>query len=295
MNTWIIGAGGLLGSSLATTFPNNYQAAPINWANPDQSIDQLLKNFENFLVTTENRDESFCIIWAAGHATVSSDSHTCQRERKVFESFTQALTAVDTRGRGKFFLASSAGGVFAGSPNPPFSNDSPTMATSEYGRLKLDQENAALKLTEWQVSIGRISNLYGPGQDLSKLQGLISRLVLAALEKRTINIFVPLDTIRDFIFVRDAAETIREIIGSQDAPVVSVIASGEPKSLGAVIQQVQDIIRIKIPVAFGIHSSSGGQAPDLRMIPTISVPHVTPFPAGVKLVIADLLDRLQNQ
>jgi len=295
MNTWIIGAGGLLGRSLTTVFPNTYKATAIDWSDQNQSIVQLESNLENFLASISHDHENFCIVWAAGHATVSSDAETCQKEQLVFESFLQVLNRVNTAGRGRFFLTSSAGGVYAGSPNPPFANDSPTMPTSNYGLLKLSQEQAALQLSDWRVNIGRISNLYGPGQDLNKLQGLVSRLVLAALEKKTINIYVPLDTIRDFIYVQDAAETILEIVTGSHSPVISVIASGEPKSLGAVIHQVQDIIRVKIPVAYGIHSSSAGQAPDLRMIPTIQSPHTTPFPAGVKQVIADLVDRLQNQ
>ena len=54
--------------------------------------------------------------------------------------------------------------------------------------------------------IGRFSNLYGPGQNLGKLQGLISRLALSAVTRQPINIFVPLDTIRDYVYVDDAAQ-----------------------------------------------------------------------------------------
>jgi len=62
-----------------------------------------------------------------------------------------------------------------------------------------------------------------------------------------------------------------------------------------VIAQVQDVLRIKIPIAYGVHSSSASQAADLRLTPTVPNPQLTPFPVGVKAVISDLLDQLQNQ
>ena len=295
MNTWIIGAGGLLGHALTTSVKDTFAATPINWGDPDLSVDQLTQNLKQFVSIVEPQSLPWSIIWAAGHATVSSDADTCQRELEVFTRFTQSLAEIDTRGNGTFFLTSSAGGVYAGSAPAPFSVESAVAPTSEYGHLKLAQEQTALQLDHWNVRIGRVSNLYGPGQDLNKLQGLVSRLVLAALEKETINIFVPLDTLRDFIYVQDAADTISELVHNPESPQIAIIASGEPKSLGTVIHQVQEIIRIKIPIAYGIHSSSAGQSPDLRMVPTVASPNSTPFPVGVKHVIADLVDRLQNR
>lgn len=293
--TWIIGAGGLLGGALASEFPGSFSATPIHWSDDDRAVSDLHLNLEKFLAEFQDPREAWQIIWAAGHATVSSSKEVCQRELGVFSRFIDALNATALGTRGTFFLTSSAGGVYAGSPNPPFSHASPTFPTSDYGTLKLAQESKALELINARVLIGRVSNLYGPGQDLSKLQGLVSRLVVAGLEKETINIFVPLDTLRDFVYVQDAAGSIAQLLADPQSPTIAVIASGEPKSLGTVIHQVQDVLRIKIPIAFGIHESSASQSADLRMIPTLPGAHATPFPVGVKNVIADLLDRMQNR
>jgi UDP-glucose 4-epimerase len=55
---------------------------------------------------------------------------------------------------------------------------------------------------------GRISALYGPGQNLRKRQGLIAHISHAVLRHDPIEIFVPLDSIRDYLFVTDAAAGI---------------------------------------------------------------------------------------
>jgi UDP-glucose 4-epimerase len=290
MHTWVIGSGGLLGGALLQEFPEAFRGGPINWADASQSGRDLSENLSAFRALVSANPQPWLIVWAAGQATVSSDKETCLRELRVFTEFIGMLNEQLPEGPGTFFLTSSAGGVYAGSKQAPFSASSPVAPLSEYGSLKLQQETAATKLKGV-----RVSNLYGPGQDLNKLQGLVSRLVKAGLDKETINIFVPLDTIRDFIFVQDAAATIAQVSQDSGSPNLLVIASGEPKSLGTVIAQVQDVLRIKIPIAYGVHDSGSSQASDLRMTPTVLSPRSTPFPVGVKSVISDLLDRLQNQ
>ena len=295
-NTWVIGAGGLLGSALTRTLPNSFQAKPIRWSDQNQSSEDLNTNLNEFAAQLDS-NHPWRIIWAAGHATVSSSESECHNELTTFSEFvSQAHKHLPTPGH--FFLTSSAGGVYAGSINPPFDSKSDPVPTSAYGRLKLDQEKALTKTFTDRggvhTTIGRISNLYGPGQNLQKLQGLISHLILAALTKNTMNIFVPLDTIRDFVFVGDAVETIHAMTTMDSPPDIAVIASGEPKSLATVISQVQGVIRIKIPIAYGQHASSNSQVADLRMLPTIACPQLTTFPVGVKTMQLDLTARLQE-
>jgi UDP-glucose 4-epimerase len=188
--------------------------------------------------------------------------------------------------------------VYAGSHDPPFTAGSVPLPTSAYGNLTLNKERALIfnfaNRGHITTVIGRISNLYGPGQNLGKLQGLISHLILAALTKKTMNVFVPLDTIRDFVFVNDAAHVINTLTTMDSPPEIAVIASGEPKSLATVISQVQGVIRTKIPIAYGEHASSSAQVADLRMVPTIPCDQLTPFPAGVKTMQLDLAQRLQE-
>jgi UDP-glucose 4-epimerase len=85
-------------------------------------------------------------------------------------------------------------------------------------------------------TIARISNIYGPGQDLAKAQGIISKLAVSGIRKVPIPIFVPLDTVRNYIYVDDAAEKLvrfaKENFGISS---IQMVTSPENLSLSSVI------------------------------------------------------------
>jgi UDP-glucose 4-epimerase len=299
--TWTIGAGGLLGSAIQRHVEHPFQATAIPWSHDLQAVEALASNYAAFRATAGTSE--WAIIWAAGAATVSATPESAHQELRVLESLLHCIAANPPAGHGVFFLSSSAGGVYAGSSNPPFDIKTAPVSLSPYGDLKLQQETATREIlgSTCTVVIGRFSNLYGPGQNLDKLQGLISRLALAAATRQPINIFVSLDTIRDYIYVDDAARTalqwVKQAVHKTNSTTTVIIAAGEPTVLGQLIRLMQDVSRTKVPVALGNHSSSNAQVSDLRLVPTqIDETELTrmPLPAGVKLVYQDILTRAQS-
>lgn len=303
MITWTIGAGGLLGSAVARHSLRTFAGTPMTWgsgtANPDAW------SFDVRAFREASSEGPWSIVWAAGAATVSSSEADAAAELATLNALLQALRADPPAGSGAFFLTSSAGGVYAGATSPPFSEATTPRPVSAYGELKIQQEAAASEVLAGTcpVVIGRVSNLYGPGQNLGKLQGLISRLAMAAATQEPLNIFVPLDTIRDYIFVDDAASMAqhwtRLAVNEQPAgPVVRVIASGEAVTVGQLIRTMRVVTKRRIPIALGSHPSSASQALDLRLTPSgtgvLGVLPATPLPAGVKAVYLDILRRLQQ-
>lgn len=300
MITWTIGAGGLLGSAIQRHVKHLFQASSIPWFDEQQSMQALANNYSAFKDLAGTSD--WAIIWAAGAATVSASTESAEQELRVLESLLNEIAANPPAGKGIFFLSSSAGGVYAGSSNPPFDISTMPISLSPYGEFKLKQEMATKEIlgNTCAIVIGRFSNLYGPGQNLDKLQGLISRLALAAATRQPINIFVSLDTIRDYIYVDDAArialQWVEQAVTEPKTTSTVIIASGEPTVLGQLIRLVQDVARTKVPVALGTHSSSAAQVSDLRLVPTpIRETELTrmSLPAGVKLVYQDILARAQ--
>lgn len=307
MIIWTIGSGGLLGSAIVRQATRHgiatFDGGTIPWGDPTQAFEALTSAAEQFRERADGQD--WGIAWAAGSVATASQPHEADAERELFERALQAIAQHLPEGRGALFLASSAGGVYAGCAEPPFSEHTQPIPLSTYGQLKLDQEHIAADLLKstCPVVIGRISNLYGPGQNLEKLQGLVSRLALSAVTRTPVTMFVSLDTIRDYIDVDDAAtvalhwlaKAIRE---QPQEPQIKVIASGQPVSLGALIHLTQDIARTKFPVAIGSHDSARAQARDLRLTPSEDG-HVAPLirttlPAGVKRVYLDILARHQQ-
>jgi len=301
---WVIGAGGLFGSALVRNSAplgwTPFVAGSIPWNAPDQTIAAITRNRDLFSKAL-NHDEAYAIAWAAGRVTTSSSQADADVELSVFKKALAVLEELfGAHAHGKFLLASSAGGVYADSSNPPFTSSTSPKPLGTYGHLKLDQELATqgLATIAQAVVIARIANLYGPGQDLSKLQGIISRLALASITKEPVTMFVPLDTLRDFVHVDDAAASALQWLANLDQGIhTRVVASGRPVTLGYVINQVKDITKTTLPVAYGFHPAATAQALDLRLLPDSNVAtrsHATvPLQVGIRAVYEDLLRRHQ--
>jgi UDP-glucose 4-epimerase len=299
---WVVGAGGLLGSAVVRSAHERGDTVlasfNIPWSDSSGTVESIRADARKLADSISGEPEQrWGIVWAAGHATTASDEQQLNSELATFRS---CLAAINTELRGKrggvFALASSAGGVYAGSDNPPFSSKSEPVPLGGYGQLKLQQEIAARGLLDpsTNVLIARIANLYGPGQDLDKLQGLISRLALTSVTKEPLTMFVPLDTLRDYISADDAAARLLHWMSvDAESLTIRVIASGQATSLGYLINLMKDITRTATPIAYGLHASAAYQSADLRLHPdadaTIKLMPLTPLPAGVKDVYAGVL------
>lgn len=312
MHVWIIGAGGLFGSSLVKVGGRLghtiVTSTDVPWNDSSLALAHLSSDAERFLSHVQREGQSWAIVWAAGSVTTASSEIEAQRELDLYRAFVQQLKVLidsysppPAGNAGVFCPISSAGAMYAGSAHPPFEASSPAVPVGTYGHLKQDQERIASgELSEeCGVLLARVANLYGPGQNLTKLQGLISRLALATITREPISMFVPLDTLRDFIYVDDAAAALFHWLDQPQArtTTIRVIASGNPVSLGYLISLMQDITHTRIPVAYGMHPSAHAQARDIRLSPD-SDPYLegtsrTHLPEGMKDVFLDILKRHQ--
>lgn len=295
---WVIGSGGLIGGAIQAQLPTVFRSEKIDW-NSEFALSQLQAQWKRYQIELSSTGSPWTIFWCAGHATVSSDSETTQKELSTFSQFIDFLSQETEPESGKFFLTSSAGGIYAGSARPPFGIDTPACPVSDYGRLKLDQENYLTQKLARQadIVIGRLSNVYGPGQNLTKLQGLISHLVWSSITRQPTNLFVPLETLRDYIYVTDAATmAIRAVTHQTPGVSTEIIASGEPVTVAELISLTQSVSRKKVPIALGVHESSSKQTRDLRLTPTLALPtNATDLLSGIKNVYLDMLSRVQDR
>ena len=301
MRSWIIGSKGLIGSAIAQELKSDFTAPPIPWSDPEASKQALRDALEAFARHVDHAP--WVIVWAAGAGTTVSAEEVFAREIEVFESFIQHLADTTPPGPGVVVLVSSAGGIHAGSANPPFTEETPPAPVSAYGRAKLTQERIAADYLDGKVSlvVCRVSNAYGPGQDLTKLQGLISRLALATYTRDPLHLFVPTSTVRDYIFTTDIADRIRLWIDeachdTRPATRTVVIASGLGTSIAHLVKTASDVSHRRIPIAMGSHPSSRDQPRDSRFIPTpipgTTTLSTTSLPVGVKTVFEDISQRL---
>lgn len=290
--TWVVGAGGLIGRSIVHAADEPWEHTHIDWTDLGQASAQITYALSRF--TRECGDDPWSIAWAAGSGTVGTTTDALKAETRLLEVFLDALAMRPPRGRGAFLLASSAGGVYAGSQEPPFTVDHAPRPISAYGEQKLLHEQLVTEMLGDACStvIARFSNVYGPDQNLAKAQGLISQLALATVTRQPLNVYVPLQTVRDYVYAADAGAAAAYWLGEAitDSPEhsIRIIASGEGTSVASLIGIASDIVRRRIPIALGSNARSRIQAFDLRFVP--SQPSngyfpATPLPVGMRRVV----------
>lgn len=310
--SWVLGAGGLLGQHTVSALRSVDEVwsprQPILWNAPD-AAGQVVAAVHEFDRAVGARPWS--VLWCAGAGVTGTSVERLQEERVVFDAMLAAVGdsgLVQDAGRGALFLASSAGGVYAGSSGAPFRESSPTRALSPYGETKLHLE-ASVRVWSAQsgvpVLVGRIANLYGPGQDLAKSQGLISQVARAHLRGQPTSIYVSLDTVRDYLFAPDCAALVSDGIGrlraetrrSGAAVHVKVLASQQGVTIGAVISELKRVLKRTPRIVHGASPVARYQVRDLRLRsdvwPELDRRSMTPLPAGIKTTVIDLLQQLQ--
>ncbi len=251
---WIIGQGGLLGSALSASYrlqhPESILWTPpgeaYSWDNSTVLQKQLETRLHLFKIKLADYT-SWTIIWTAGAGVVGTSLLALEEETKVLSFFINRMERTYSLefNQGSFFLASSAGGVWGGTQIFPIEENTPRNPISDYGRQKLIQEEYLQQMAHrnpsLRILIGRISNLYGPGQKLHKPQGLLSQLCRSTLLKIPLNVFVPLETLRDYIFMNDCAElVIRALIKVRNphySPQITtkIFASEEPATISEIL------------------------------------------------------------
>lgn len=304
MLTWIIGRGGLLGSAVSRAMGPKFIEAPVPWESHDAAVEVLESDLERFVRAAGNDDWS--VIWAAGTGIIGSTADQLAAETRIMSHLITRMRDSRPAGRGAFFLSSSAGGLYAGSTHPPFSESTTPRPLSPYGEMKLAQEQILRTTLEGCVPlvIGRLSNLAGPGQNLVKQQGLVSQLCRAAVTRQSLNVFVPMETLRDYLYVDDAAAMVRRLVENAvrdqpSTPVLRNISSQRPVSVCAVVRTVQQVTHRTVRIALGTSPSTRYHVRDLRLSTNFPGEFrdvaITPFPVTVKRVYDDILWRTFRQ
>ncbi|HTA88817.1 MAG TPA: SDR family oxidoreductase [Polyangiaceae bacterium] len=215
---WVVGAGGMLGSAVCRELGSDAWRPErgFTWQDSARVGQELKEAVGAFAASVSARAGSaWAVAWCAGAGVVGTSAAALESETKVFQLFLGLLAAEPSlaSARGFVLLASSAGGVYGGTPVCPITEATPPEPISPYGRAKLLQEQLLVSWAESQprpvaTLVARLSNLYGPAQRLDKPQGLISHISRCAIHKAPVHVYVSLDTIRDYLFSEDAGRRI---------------------------------------------------------------------------------------
>lgn len=229
MRTMLIGSG-LIGSAVARHIDADVvTGVPWNAYGPASTM--LRERVAAFVADPQ----PWCIIWCAGISSVSSTRDDMMHETDLLDAVLTATLPNAINGR--FVLTSSAGGIHGGGDYTlPITEIHQPQPVSEYGFGKYEQERMVEAWADahgHSYAIARPSNVYGPGQNINKPQGLISQLLWRIRNGGTLEVSVPTDTTRDYIYADDAGRDIA-LIAHSNAIGVRLVCSGQSTSLAAV-------------------------------------------------------------
>jgi UDP-glucose 4-epimerase len=315
---WVVGRGGLLGSQIERRVPREIPDATcwippsprFSWDEPARLAHELGEAARAFGQAARECEAAWMVLWCAGAGGVGAPTEALARETDALDQLLAYLSPdrarAPTSSPGLLLLCSSAGGVYGSSTDLPITEDSQCSPISEYGRNKLRQEARVLRWVEETPGvsclIARISNLYGPGQRLTRPQGLIGRLSQNSVYRRPLNIYVPLDTLRDYLYVEDAARYIVRCLGrlrqsDRRASLVKIFAAEHSVSIAGVIGIFSRVVKHPVRIICTPHDMHREQPGRLRFRSrtwTDLAPPALDLAAGIHAVHQHHLSLLQR-
>lgn len=254
---WVLGSGGLLGSALTRVLrdPDTVLFQPaghFSWRDAPALDQQLSAAVQAFTELVGGKDLCWEIYWAAGVGTMGSADSELAPETRAVSHFLRALESEPSLmdRKGALALASSAGAIYAGSTDFVIDESSAPAPTTPYAHEKLKQEALVRSFVDRNRKVhgllARFSTLYGPGQSIGKRQGLIASIARSMIRKQPIQIFVPLDTIRDYITANDAAARMVEFLRvpyTQQGVETRIVASEQPATIAEIISVFRTLFR----------------------------------------------------
>jgi UDP-glucose 4-epimerase len=288
----------LASSGVNVAVPRN-----VSWSDPETARQQLSVQIESFLAGTEGRP--WTVHWCAGKATVRSTSEVAEVEKQLLDFVLQNFESHESQSNladGTIMFTSSAGGVYAGSQDPPFDEGAEPIPNSPYGFAKLEMER---RLIEWcsrhgtRLLIARVSSVYGSQQDIGKAQGLLSHVLRAALLRQPLTLFVPFSTTRNYVAADDAAALIlRHVDEDWSGARVANICAPYNVSVATLLRATELVTRKRVLIRQVISDASRHESLDLRVTTRFTklLPQEvrTPLHVGIHKLMSHAIRTLQT-
>lgn len=208
------------------------------------------RNIKDFEYLLDGVDTVFHLI-----STTIPSNNTSTIDKEIEYNVVQTIRLLESmiKSKTKKIIFISSGGTVYGIPKYlPIDEEHPTNPISSYGIYKLTIEKYLMlysHLYGLEYKIVRVSNPYGPGQDINKIQGVIPIYLRKILNGNEIEIWGNGNVIRDYIYINDTIEGILSVANSTVQEKVFNIGSGKGKTLLEVIAAIEktlDIGNIKI-------------------------------------------------
>lgn len=145
-------------------------------------------------------------------------------------------------GVSRIVYASSGGTIYGEPKHLPIRETHPLEPISAYGQSKLTIENYLhfnARTTALETTVLRLSNPFGPGQNVYGAQGLIGVAMGCAIDDRPLKVFGDGNTVRDYVYIDDVTRAL--LIAINAPPTVVNISSGRGKTVNEVIAAIEEV------------------------------------------------------
>ena len=177
----------------------------------------------------------------------AQSSGAVSMEQPVYDINTNAVSTLllirwcQERGVRRFVYASSMA-VYGNPSSSPVSEDAPLAPVSYYGVSKLASEHLLRVAAHGGLSVTmfRMFNVYGPGQNLANLrQGMASIYLAYLLAKKEVPVTGSLDRFRDFVYIDDVIDAWIAVLFQPSAPsAVYNLGSGGPTTVRTLLAEL---------------------------------------------------------
>jgi UDP-glucose 4-epimerase len=291
MRVWVLGAGGMLGAAVTKMLSRQdttiYRyTESFDWTNPDRLRMQFSQAVGGFLEGLPDGGH-WVIYWAAGVGSMGSTRAGLAGETAALQTLLTLLREQLPRcgTSGTIAFASSAGALYAGCTDFEITETSLVTAVSDYAEAKLAQEQVLEAFVSdvdgVKLLVARFSTLFGPGQAFGKRQGLLSHIARCALRNQPVEIFVPMDTSRDYLFADDAAcdfiESSMALRNYDGKSLMKIIAAERSVTISEIVSTFNRLIKKRLRVVCNRNSISSLYAPRVAYRSTTPLPPRTGF------------------
>lgn len=259
----LIGGGGFLGANLALELAGSGHAVTVCSPGPSRHGAALaaagvheeraaLADLPRLHALFE-RDACNAVIHLASTLIPSSNHEAYLAEREaILEPTIRLAASLAERGIPLVYV-SSGGTVYGANPAAVLTEDLPCAPISLYGQAKVETEEAIRLLGRTRgldYLIVRPSNPYGRFQRLDGPQGLISVVLGAVRDKRTLQVWGDGKGLRDYIYIADFCAAMRSLLEQRITGQTLNIGSGTGHSLLDVVATVEQVTGRQVPLAF---------------------------------------------